>query len=191
MSLPTDTLNEARRDLADVLEEIGAVAMHLREAIDFADSDLVSPAAASVDDAQNAIDETVRQLAGIRDKAGRWAVWAEDQAKPKQVVANPCKPKDSPEASFREASVPSTPKWMAIQTAANWSGFSDRMIEELARTGQIVSSNVIQEGKSRGRRLILVESLDAFIMAGIARPPAELAMNVKRAEDQAKGKEVA
>jgi len=86
MSLPTDMLNEARRDLADVLEEIGAVAMHLREAIDFADSDLVSPAAASVDDAQNAIDETVRQLAGIRDKVGRWAVWAEDQAAGKEVA---------------------------------------------------------------------------------------------------------
>ena len=86
MSLPADTLNEARRDLADVLEEIGAVAMHLREAIDFADSDLVTPAAASVDDAQNAIDETVRQLAGIRDKAGRWAVWAEDQAAGKEVA---------------------------------------------------------------------------------------------------------
>lgn len=86
MSLPTDTLNEARRDLADVLEEIGAVAMHLREAIDFGDSDLVSPASASVDDAQNAIDETVRQLAGIRDKVGRWAVWAEDQATGKEVA---------------------------------------------------------------------------------------------------------
>ena len=72
------------------------------------------------------------------------------------------------------------PRWMSVQSAANWSGFSDRMIEELARTGQIVSSNVVQEGKSRGRRLILVESLDGFIMAGIARPLAELAMNVKR-----------
>ena len=86
MSLDANMLNEARRDLADVLEEIGAVAMHLREAIDFADSDLVSPAAASVDDAQNAIDETVRQLAGIRDKVGRWAVWAEDQAAGKEVA---------------------------------------------------------------------------------------------------------
>lgn len=86
MSLPTDTLNEARRDLADVLEEIGAVAMHLREAIDFGEADLVSPASASVDDAQNAIDETVRQLAGIRDKAGRWAAWAEHQANGKEVA---------------------------------------------------------------------------------------------------------
>ena len=38
MSLPTDMLNEARRDLADVIEEIGAVALHIREAIDFADN---------------------------------------------------------------------------------------------------------------------------------------------------------
>jgi hypothetical protein len=77
MSLPADILNEARRDLSDVLEEIGAVAMHLREAMEFAEAGRGSAATASVDDAQNAIDETVRQLAGIRDKAGRWAVWAE------------------------------------------------------------------------------------------------------------------
>lgn len=76
-----------------------------------------------------------------------------------------------------EPTVTLTPKWMSVQTAAKWSGFSDRHIEELARTGQIVSSNALQEGKSRGRRLILVESLDAFIMAGIDRPPAQLAMN--------------
>lgn len=84
MSIPTHTLYKARRDLADVLEEIGAVAMHLREAIDFIKFDLVSPASASVDDAQNAIDETVRQLAGIRDKVGRWAVWADGRANGKE-----------------------------------------------------------------------------------------------------------
>ena len=94
------------------------------------------------------------------------------------------KKQGSPVASVREAIVSLTPKWMAVQTAADWSGFSDRHIEELARTGQIVSSNVIQEGKSRGRRLILVESLDAFIMAGIARPPAKLAMNANREDAQ-------
>lgn len=77
MSLPTDMLNEARRDLADVLEEIGAVATHLREAMDFAESNLVTPASGCVDDAQEAIDNAIRELTKIRDKAGRWAVWAE------------------------------------------------------------------------------------------------------------------
>jgi len=33
----TDILNESRRDLAEVLEEMGAVAMHLREAMEAAD----------------------------------------------------------------------------------------------------------------------------------------------------------
>jgi hypothetical protein len=90
------------------------------------------------------------------------------------------KRKGPPKASREEVTVTLAPKWMTVQTAAKWSGFSDRIIEELARKKHIVSSNVIQEGKSRGRRLILVSSLDEYILAGIDTPPAELAMNVKR-----------
>jgi hypothetical protein len=73
----TDMLNEARRDLAEVLEEMGAVAMHLREAMDFADNGIMAAATASVDDAQDAIDRTICELTKIRDRSGRWAVWAE------------------------------------------------------------------------------------------------------------------
>lgn len=94
------------------------------------------------------------------------------------------KRKGQPKASREEVTVTLTPKWMTVQTAAKWSGFSDRIIEELASKKYIVSSNVIQEGKSRGRRLILVESLDDYIMAGIARPPAKLAMNANREDAQ-------
>lgn len=75
--IPTDILNESRRDLAEVLEEMGAVAMHLREAMDAADTGNVSFAAACVDDAQAAVDNAIAELAKIRDAAGRWAVWAE------------------------------------------------------------------------------------------------------------------
>lgn len=77
MSVPTDMLNEARRDIADVIEEVGAVCTHLREAMDFADSGSVPSAVASVDDALESIDTTIRELTKIRDRAGRWAVWAE------------------------------------------------------------------------------------------------------------------
>lgn len=77
MSVPTDMLNEARRDLAEVLEEMGAVAMHLREAMDFAELGGIKAAASSVEDAQTAIDNARSELAKIRDRAGRWAVWAE------------------------------------------------------------------------------------------------------------------
>lgn len=77
MSVPTDMLNEARRDLSDVIEEIGAVATHLREAMHFADNGGVPSATASIDDAQDAIDNAILELTKIRDKTGRWAVWAE------------------------------------------------------------------------------------------------------------------
>lgn len=77
MSLAADILNEARRDFTDALEEIGAACTHLREAIDFADSGSTGTAIASVDDAQEAIDRAVAELSKIRDKAGRWAAWAE------------------------------------------------------------------------------------------------------------------
>jgi hypothetical protein len=70
-------LNEARRDFSDVLEQIGSACMHLREASDFAESNLIPTAVTSVEDAQEMIDDALRELTKIRDKAGRWAVWAE------------------------------------------------------------------------------------------------------------------
>jgi hypothetical protein len=75
----TDILNEARRDISEVVEEIGAVCMHLREAMDYADNGSAQPAVESVDDAQNAIDTAIVELQKIRDKAGRWAIMAEEE----------------------------------------------------------------------------------------------------------------
>lgn len=77
MITPTDMLQEARAGLAETLEEIGAVAMHLRESIEFAGKGSMPLAIDSVEDAQAAIDNAIRELTRIRDRAGRWAVWAE------------------------------------------------------------------------------------------------------------------
>lgn len=73
----TDMLNEARRDITDVIEEVGAVCTHLREAMDFAENGSVPAAVSSAEDAVDAIDTAIRELTKIRDKAGRWSVWAE------------------------------------------------------------------------------------------------------------------
>jgi hypothetical protein len=70
-------LREARAQVADLLEEVGAVSHHLREAIDFAEHSGPLAASASVNDARWAIDKAIAELTKIRDKAGRWAVWAE------------------------------------------------------------------------------------------------------------------
>lgn len=75
--LELSSLKEARAMVADVIEEVGAIGTHLREALDFATRTGPLAAASSVDDAQEAIDNAIRELFKIRDKAGRWAVWAE------------------------------------------------------------------------------------------------------------------
>lgn len=82
----TDALNEARRELADVVEELGAVAMHLREAIDFAETNLPQ-AVGSVEDAGEAIAAAIDQLHKINDRSGRWVVWAEGESAPEKAKA--------------------------------------------------------------------------------------------------------
>ncbi len=72
------------------------------------------------------------------------------------------------------------PKWFGIKEAAHYSGLSKSLIELLVRDGHVTSSNVIRPGTSRGRRLILRESLDSWIEAGIERSPSALAMNANR-----------
>ena len=73
----SDMLNEARRDMSDVIEEIGAACTHLREAMDFAENGSKGSATGSVDDALDAIDRAIEEIHKVRDRAGRWAVWAE------------------------------------------------------------------------------------------------------------------
>lgn len=81
---------------------------------------------------------------------------------------------------LRNAPLSPHPKWMNIAVAAAWSGLSVRLIEELCSTREVVSSNVVRDGNTRGKRLVLVESLDSFIQAGVERAPAKLAANVQK-----------
>ncbi|WP_193211998.1 hypothetical protein [Luteolibacter marinus] len=74
-------------------------------------------------------------------------------------------------------------KWMTYAVASHYSGLSTALIEDLALSGEIVSTNVLRKGASRGRRLIKRESLDEFIEAGLNRPPAALPMNKSRKGD--------
>lgn len=69
----SDMLNEARRDMSDVIEEIGAACTHLREAMDFAENGSKGSATGSVDDALDAIDRAIEEIHKVRDRAGRWA----------------------------------------------------------------------------------------------------------------------
>lgn len=71
-----DTLIEARRDLAEALENMGVAAMYIREAIDAGETGKASFGAKCIDDAQAMIDKAMAELSKIREKAGRWAVWA-------------------------------------------------------------------------------------------------------------------
>ena len=66
-------LNDARRDMTNVIEEIGAACRHLREAMDFAENGSKLPATRSVDDALDAIDRAIEGIHKVRDSAGRWA----------------------------------------------------------------------------------------------------------------------
>ncbi len=70
-------LNEARRDMTDVIEEIGTACLHLREAMDFAENGSGPSATGSVDEALDAIDRAIKEIHKVRDRAGRWAVWAD------------------------------------------------------------------------------------------------------------------
>lgn len=75
MTFATDILKKSRRDLVDALEEMGAVAMHLNEAILMPNTVLFS--VACVEDAQAAVDNAIISLNEIRDAIGRWAAMAE------------------------------------------------------------------------------------------------------------------
>ncbi|MFZ9938221.1 MAG: hypothetical protein ACO3JG_14375 [Luteolibacter sp.] len=75
--IDTAMLQEARRQLADVMEEIGAVATLLRDAIEAAERDNLDFAAACCDDVIEANDNARDMLRRLRDLTGRWSVWAE------------------------------------------------------------------------------------------------------------------
>lgn len=59
------------------------------------------------------------------------------------------------------------PRWGKKTQAARYSGLSTRTLDNLISRGLIRSSLVRQPGCERGARLIDLDSLDAFIEAGI------------------------
>jgi hypothetical protein len=73
-----------------------------------------------------------------------------------------------------------TPHWLTYEQAAIYSGLGIRVLQNHVRAGFIRSSNACAPGASKGRRLLERASIDAFIEAGVGKPPAELAMNAKR-----------
>ena len=75
------------------------------------------------------------------------------------------------------ASDPTLQWWAGSKEAAARSGFSSRHIEELARKGLIRSSLIKRPGAKRGRRLYDMNSLFAYIEAGVNQPKAKLAMD--------------
>lgn len=75
----TDILNEARRDMADVMEEVGVTCFYLAEAIRFGETSRPKEAVASAEHAQAAIDKAFNELSKIRSKADEWILEMESK----------------------------------------------------------------------------------------------------------------
>jgi hypothetical protein len=59
------------------------------------------------------------------------------------------------------------PKWLNIPVSVRYSGLSRALIYEHIKDGTLISSSVKRPGCSRGRRVVLRESLDRLIESGI------------------------
>ncbi len=59
------------------------------------------------------------------------------------------------------------PRWATLQGAAQYSGLSTRLLQNCIRERLIVSTVAKRPGAKRGRRLIDLRSLDAWIEQGI------------------------
>lgn len=75
-------LRQARARIPYIIEDIGTLAMHIREANDFAAFSSALPAIESCNDALASIDSAIRELSNMRDKIGRWALTTETEAAP-------------------------------------------------------------------------------------------------------------
>lgn len=138
----------------------------------------------------------VAQMAGISRQTASERIrrgWSPRDAisKPTRPISNNLKPKPNNQTmsatepkmdNGREPAGSLRPKWLTLPNAAIYSSLSERFLEDLAKSGQVVSSHVIQKGKTRGRVLLSVESLDALILAGVDREPVKLAVNEKKAD---------
>jgi hypothetical protein len=77
-------------------------------------------------------------------------------------------------------------KWGGYEKAAEFSGLSTRLLEDLVAKGLIESSLVTKPGCKRGVRVINLESLDAYIAKGIGEK-FEMKMNEGRGATKGKG----
>lgn len=57
--------------------------------------------------------------------------------------------------------------WLTLKAASIYSGLSTRLIQDYVKDGLVVSSHVTKPGARRGRTLIELPSLDAFIRRGV------------------------
>ena len=71
------------------------------------------------------------------------------------------------------------PRWGKKPMAARYSGLSVRLLDDLVSRNIVRSSLVRQPGCERGVRLIDLDSLDAYIEAGVGQK-VELEMNQAR-----------
>lgn len=60
-------------------------------------------------------------------------------------------------------------RWASVKEAAIYSGLSERQIEILAASGEVISACPKRRGAKRGRRLIDLRSLDRWIENGIGQ----------------------
>jgi hypothetical protein len=77
-----------------------------------------------------------------------------------------------------------SPRWASWEDASIYSGLSIGTLKNSVAAGQLITSNVVIKGNSRGRRLVDLRSLDALIEEGISRPPSEIAMNRKSVAEE-------
>ena len=66
-----------------------------------------------------------------------------------------------------------TPRWLNLADAGVYSGLGSRVLETYGKLGILVVSKVRRPGAVRGKTLVMRESLDALILAGLQSPLAE------------------
>ena len=75
--MDTTPLQKARLRPLDTIEELGALSMHLREALDSSESPFLSNTIECANDATQAIDNAITELRRTRSIISNWTVAAE------------------------------------------------------------------------------------------------------------------
>jgi hypothetical protein len=70
-------------------------------------------------------------------------------------------------------------RWIGFADGSKYAGVTTRTLELWDKAGHIRVARVSPFG-TKGRRLIDVESLDAFIESWVGTPPAQLAVNAAK-----------